>query len=431
MSEPYWKGGATAVAQIDDLTLGGTWEANDELNITLKSHDGRVSQTLTVVSGSTTIATIVATVVAAFNAAATGGNPAYSNFVGITATNVSPIVRLTRTSDPAGGTAAGVPFTCTVTTTENGGGAADSQTFARSANTANASPYDWSTAANWSTGSVPVNSDSVTIDNRGANYSILYGLDQSGVTLTELNISLGFTGTIGSLSTSNVSVPFTRLRISATTFRYGQAAADGSNASGSQLINIDFGSNAVTAIIYNTRNQGTNNLPPILLKGTHASNSLYLQGASQVGVGLAVPGETSTLTSVYNDGTGTLTIGSGVTLDDVQNRGSGKTILNCAVGGGLKCTAGAIYTYGDVSIDSIDAQGGTIYLNNRTSGADAGDVVLDGGTIDISGDIRAVSFDTLTYSGGKILALTDSQLTITTVALAFVEAADGTASMPA
>ena len=73
------------------------------------------------VAGSTTITTIIDTLVTAWNALS---STAYPEFAEITASRSSSSLVLTMDS-----TNAGRPFTCTVSTTETGGGAADSQTI--------------------------------------------------------------------------------------------------------------------------------------------------------------------------------------------------------------------------------------------------------------------------------------------------------------
>src|SRR6185369_11363014 len=90
-----------------------------------------------------------------------------SLFTGITASATATTVVLT--SDTAG-----IPFYCTVSTTETGGGGADAQTFSRASTTANAGPNDWNTDANWSTGAKPVNSDNVFFRNNAVD--VKYGL---------------------------------------------------------------------------------------------------------------------------------------------------------------------------------------------------------------------------------------------------------------
>lgn len=84
---------------------------------------------------------------------------------------------------------AGVPFT--QTSSASGTSAA----LTTSTTTANKSRNDYSDALNWAGGSVPVNSDDVIVEN--TDQSILYGLDQSAVTLASFTVRETFSGRIG------------------------------------------------------------------------------------------------------------------------------------------------------------------------------------------------------------------------------------------
>jgi hypothetical protein len=79
---------------------------------------------------------------------------------------------------------------------------------------------DWDNEVNWSTGTVPVDSDDVILD--AGSRDIVDGLNQSAVTLTSLTIRPGYTGSIGANGTS--------LQISATTLSY---------SGGGEFININ------------------------------------------------------------------------------------------------------------------------------------------------------------------------------------------------
>jgi hypothetical protein len=112
-----WSTGATPTAQVDTLTVGGTWEVDDIAIITLTAPDG-TQQSLSVTSGSTNTTTIASTIATAFNASTQDAlfedhGPASTNTITLTADN------------------AGVPFICTVSTTEAGGGGADADVYPR------------------------------------------------------------------------------------------------------------------------------------------------------------------------------------------------------------------------------------------------------------------------------------------------------------
>ena len=100
----------------------------------------------------------------------------------------------------------------------------------------------------WVENTVPVTGDDVTI---GTNTPILFGLDQSGVTLASLTISKSFKSQIG-LPTTNANKYAedrpTELAIGATVCNVGL----GGSGEGSPFIRLNFGSILTTLTIYTT-----------------------------------------------------------------------------------------------------------------------------------------------------------------------------------
>jgi hypothetical protein len=310
-------GGATAVAQVDNLTVASTIEIGDIFIVTLTPEpncEGSVAATQSVsVTCTTTVAATTATEIYTALAAST-----LSLFAAITWTNPSSgVVR---------GTAkvAGVPFYCAATTTESGGGAADAQTFTRAASTANAGPYDWNTAANWSTGAVPATGDTVYIDGRALN-AILYGLDQHGVTLAARFVPRTMRYNIGTQSTA--------LTIGATLDEIGKPPTDGSGATMGQIISLCAYSIQTALTIYGSRSAGYNGLPPINWSGSHASNTVAIKGGI-VGIGaFGILASAITIPTVTVTGEGTrCVIGPNVTATALRTeRGSDVTFRGAAV----------------------------------------------------------------------------------------------------
>jgi hypothetical protein len=163
MSTIRFKGTALAVAQVDTLTVGGTVEAGDLFKSTINTKVLSVAATTTVAA---TTATDFYTAWEAVSAAL------YPEYAEITADDVSATVTLTANEE-------GVPFTVTVTTTESNGGAADLQTFVRTATTASSGPKHWDTAANWSGAAVPVTGvneiQTITVDATGGTFTVTFG----------------------------------------------------------------------------------------------------------------------------------------------------------------------------------------------------------------------------------------------------------------
>lgn len=381
MSTVRWVGNARAINQVDTVTPGGTWEVDDVINFTI---NGKI---LSIVAGDTVIANICANIVTAWTACT------FPEFLEITASVSGSTVLLTSVT-------AGTPFTCAVATTETGGGAADSQTITESTTTSNSSPNDWSLALNWSTGSVPVSTDSVYIED--SSVSILYGLGQSAVTLTLLSIGSSFTGTIG-LPDYNPSgyeeYRTTILALSATTIKLGY----GIN-SGSSQIRLNTGSVQTAITVYGTGNPLSPTLSAFQWKGTHSSNTLeVLKGFVSVAKN---PGETSTVSAkigyITNSASDSnVVFGSGVTIGSTFAMSGGVVEINSALttvnqtGGTLTVLAGGITT--------LNTYSGVTYYN--TSGGTIATALIGAkGKLDFSQDMNAKTITNvlLIAAGGEL-----------------------------
>lgn len=396
MGDLYWIGGATAVAQEDRFTPANTIEVGDEFKITLNDKDGvngGGTVIITAIATGTSVASVCADMLAAWNAST---SPLKS---GITASDQTTYFRLVGT--------AGIPFYATSATTESGGGASDSQTFTRTATTANAGPVDWGTAANWSSGAVPVNSDNVTLDSRGSNYAIRHGLDQSAVTLGNLHVDLSYLSDIGTTRYA--------LAISAAVARIGKAPTDGSNATGSACINLNFGSTAVQIDMLGSRNQGTGGLPPVNVRASHASDNKLFMSGGILGLAAFVPGESATLTTNSVTG-GTLVCGSGLTWGTITNNG-GVVYVNSA-GTTYSQNKGTLFTEGTGLIGTMTAIGGNLFVNHRTTSSNSITTLnLRGGNVDLRGNQRALTIGTANLRTGSLRTFSTGQLTITAATL--------------
>ncbi len=134
MATLIWKGDAHSIAQATRCTLGGTIELGDVFTLAVGSKE------LSVAATSTSAADIAAAIVAAWNALPQTTHP---EFVAIAASDAgSGALDLTAK-------VAGVPFSVTLSTTESGGGEADSQTFTQSTIRAAIGGAFWKVAANW------------------------------------------------------------------------------------------------------------------------------------------------------------------------------------------------------------------------------------------------------------------------------------------
>ena len=355
MATLTFTGAALAVSQVDTLTVGGTIEATDIFNITITSEFG-TAYTLAVVAGSTDKDTVIATLVAAFNACT------HPNFTGITAADTTSTLTgtMTLTADVAG-----VPFTCTETTTETGGGAQDDQTFEVAHTTASSGPKDWNCVENWSGGALPGGGADEEVFIPAAAGDILYNLDQSAIANT-LSRFIKYAGP-GKIGPENADGEAgVSLQIKATIIDINKSFGP-SAPSVSGRVKINAGDVASTITVYNSGISADTGKPAVRLLANSASTDIYVKKGS---VGIATePGETTTINDLYIDyvssiaGDADVFVGSGVTLGDVIKTGGDLVIESAAAN--ITSDAGTVQTEGSNNISgALSINGGLAKLNS-------------------------------------------------------------------
>jgi len=338
-----WTGNAAAVAQVNSIVLGGTWNSGQIYTVTIDSKN--VSYT--------TVAPDAANADAAAGLLAALQASTIPEFQEVTWSLSTLTISGTAST-------AGVPFTNTSSATGAG-------TLVTSTTTASAGPNDLSSLGNYSTGAYPVNGDTFNVTN--STTAILYGLNQlSAVTLAALNIDASMTANIG-LPLNNPAgyVEYRPLyfAVGATLLNIGNLTGGGS-----QLIQIDLGTVQTLANIQSTGTPASNTQPAVLLKGSNASNELnILQGS----VGIAFnPGETARYLTVRTGQVGnpatdvTLTFGSGCTLTGATLSQNGGVVTSYTSIPTVNMTAGTLDMRGTGTITTIDCEAGTVYY--RTNG---------------------------------------------------------------
>jgi hypothetical protein len=165
MATVRFRGDAPAVAQVNTVTPASVTSGNT-FTCTINS------KAITVTATAATVANVTGLMTTAINASD------IAEFEEITATDSTTHVTLTANT-------AGKPFTQTSSSATGSGSAGHS--FTTSTTTSSSGPNHWGTAANWSGGAVPVNSDDVYIEK--TDVDLLYDMNQSSVTLTSLNIA--------------------------------------------------------------------------------------------------------------------------------------------------------------------------------------------------------------------------------------------------
>jgi hypothetical protein len=405
MARHIWLGGTSAVAQVDTLTVGGTIEIGDKFKITLTDETG-ASATLTVSATSTSTSTTASEIATAFNASTD------ARFTPITALASTSTVTLTADT-------AGVPFHCTVTTTESDDSAADAQTFTRAATTANKGGSDFATAANWSGGSVPANGDEIEFNGR-ATADLLYSLDQSAKTFAVVLIKDSFAsydiGVVGGR----------RLKAGMTSLVIGDAAADGGTSGGSSCVNLNLHTVAFTARVKRTRNTGTDGQPPVQIMCNNNTGTLTVEGGV-VGVGTDVASEAATLKQLTVRG-GRVELGEGVSISGTNERlyqDGGEIVMRCGLAGNdsaIYQSDGTLTTEGSGAIFAAHI-GGTLIANS--TGTISTLEVKDKGVADFtqSSVARTVSAATIVGPSARIEA--DNGVPLSVAFAAGIDFVDG------
>lgn len=417
MAAKRWIGNALAVAQVDTLTIGGTLEVGDLLIATINGKNFSHSAT------STTLATAATAFAAAWNALSATLYPEFSE---ITAAATSGGA-LTLTADTPGR-----PFTCTVSTTESNGGAADAQTFGTASTTANSGPKVWDTAANWDTGAVPVDGDDVYIDQGG---DILYGLAQSAVELASLTILQSYTGKIGLPQTNkdsgNVNGTYPEYRAQYLVIGGTLVTIGGGLGSGSQRIKIDCGSDPSTIRILNTGQSEDQAVGAVIIKGNTSAGELHVsKGSVDYAPYLGETGQLAVINVAYRDNVqadARVNIGAGVTLSNCAIKQSGGTLtLNSATSG----TATIVLEEGTLNLEGtaghlgLTIRGGT--CNYNSSGTLGGNPSVSGkGHLDFSRDLRTRAVTNPVEVYGPDAKVSDPHKTVTTLVIDCNETANG------
>ena len=302
MGDNYWQGTATAVAQITTTKITN-YDASTSYKLTV---GGVVVST---VGTGGTVATTAAALAAAWNAST------HAYCIGVTATAVASDT-ITLTSDTAG-----IPFVV-ASSVAGGSGTIGAATTG----TANTGPNDCSTAANWSLGTAPANSENDYLRNN--SIPMLWGLAQSGVTPAKWVQEQSYTGQVGlrydkfitavsstGAITYDSTVPEYRptyLAIGAAILRIGESDGAGSNSRGAALSKYDLGTTSSAISIYGS-GTSADALPPVRIKDTNAASTLNVYGQAKVGVCYESPADTGQFVTIQNFG-GQLFVGAGVTL---------------------------------------------------------------------------------------------------------------------
>ena len=388
MSQIFWLGTATAIAEIDVFTVASATAADVDL-LTVKDEYGATLTTVSyTVPGSPSNSAVATAIAAAWNANTIAAAIA-------TASPSSALVLLTAVN-------AGVPQY--VTSGVTGTGTLAKSSAGSNGAVANSGPSDLNTLANYSTGAKPAGGDSFTV-NAQAAAPILYGLTQTGVTLANLFIDLNCAQLIG-----QQKIPW---QLNASNVVIGRSQSG--NASGPRRINLDLSTvQTSVSVLAGNSSSADAGQETIRLKGTNASNTIAVSGGL-VGVSTSLLADTSNFPTATADG-GTLNFGVGCSTFTLVNNGATVNI-NGATTSVTTLRSGNTTFYGTAVATLIVAAGGTTYPASRPSGGAAvTTLTLAGGIVDFTEDGRNVTVSTLNLGNGTIKQVAPAQVTYSAIA---------------
>jgi hypothetical protein len=343
MAAPNWIGGGLATAQIETDLFAGTWVVGDHITLAV----GGASFTYSITS--VTIATFLPLLAAALEALT---DPRFTENA-----YVSTATQIVVTSNTPG-----QPFILVWSTNSVAG------TITPAATVPSSGPNDWSTASNWSTGTVPVAADTPTLFKEGE--WIKFGLAQSGVTVASLRC-IAQTFRAGLPYENANGYPEYRPTALALGVTSGMLQV---TKSGTFKLNV--GSVQTAFQVNSTGPADETNVASANFQGTSASNVWKFFGGV---VDLAYqPGQLAAGTLNVASGA-TVRCGTGFTCATVNNLG-GNLQLNSAVGTLLAhpTSSSKAYTtiFGTGAVAQLTMQGGTV--DYQTTGELNGATIMGG-----------------------------------------------------
>ncbi len=388
-----WIAAAQQIPQVNTLTIGGT-PSNGQVYKVLIPDTSGVFVAYTA-SGSDTNISITAALLALLQASS------LPQFQEITWEEGSTTTEITGTG-PDNGT----PFTQTSSATGTG-------TLVTATATASGSPNDWSNPNNWNTLAVPINGDSVSIDNTDS--PIKYGLNQSAVTLVNISAPNSFLASCGlpEVNTNGyVEYRNTFLKIKAT----GTASFGDLSGSGFTQFKIDFLDSAPAVIVNNTGTSTDQILGALIIKGTALASLKVLGGTVSV---CPYDADVGGIAGNINIGSGisgalppVLTIGSGVVIGGTTIVQGGGTLTLASDITDYTGSGGQLITQGTVNANSVTvnaASGGSVNVTWLASGTITSLNPGNGGVVDFTANRGGVIVTNCIVDVGSTL-LDPSQL---------------------
>jgi len=362
----YWRHPAnTEVKQVWVGTITNTNAAT--YSVTATDDDGAAA-TITYTCANppdTSVTLAAAAFIALWNASS---NPIVSKFVATQ--NAGQVILTSKT--------AGVPLTFSTGGTGTWTGVSTS--------TANVGNSDYGTARNWSSDSVPTNSNDVVFGSGSVN--VQYGLGQSGVSLGSLAVSVGCSSQFGRFENGSPHY----LKVGSGSLDYRGSA---------QLAMFDLGSSSITPYIESYGSPSGNRLHSVYVKGSNLAGLNINRGKVAVA---GLTGDTSAVVTVNigyvanQKSDADVLIGSGVTLTTL-NQGGGNCVMSCGAATVNVASGATLTTDGSGAITELNVWGNA-FLNSTGT---VTTINVRGGTLDLTKVRNARTVTTVNlYNGSRL-----------------------------
>lgn len=407
-----WTPQAVDIAQVDMITVSGTWAAADEFTLTMAGNSVKV------IIGADTATTDIATIISrTINATSRTDNllgdeerdiggqqiPEFTDVSAAVSAADTSVVLVT-------GNTRGQPFSGTgytdglsVSETTAGSGAlAITNDGATSNESVRPTGKNWiDNANNWSSGSAPANDDTMVFQN--SDISALYAIDQSSLTTLKIEVDQSFRGNIGlpivnRAATTNYVEWRTRFLEAGWDTDPGDNQIGGGNGPGSQLINIDMGSVAANFTIFNSGTPAAGQRHAINLQGGSSAVVDIRRGSvslgDDAGTGTTSIANLQVSTASAEINSADVYMSSEVTIGVSISKNGGNLEINNTSGGTipqLTTKSGTLLIRGNVIIDNLNMAGTSVTVWENLGDINTSLSLRDSAVWDLSTDIRDLS----------------------------------------
>lgn len=188
-------------------------------------------------------------------------------------------------------------------------------------------PNHWDTADNWLPTGVPATGDAVVIDLAAPH--ILYGLDQTGVTLASLRVSMSWLqGRIGLPRYTEAG--YIEYRPRELTCGITSIVIGDGEGSGPTKIALNTGTVVTAITVLDCGGSSENGVPCVIWRGTHADNTVKVHGGD---FGSAWWSDESAQISTIQQTDGTVFLKNTTIDDSIDCAGQDFRALRCTLGG--------------------------------------------------------------------------------------------------